>query len=323
MTTPEMAPPLTVSSPADTATRRPRRADYTIAPGLIYHYDRPRSLRFLPNAARDLGVYPKQTFRHPSWPAIGAVVAGTAILIPLDQPILDAAQQFGRWIRLEPTSRQTTLVGRTLRYGNGQSLALEFNVPTTVNGAMYFIGDGWTHLSLAAGFWTYGLLGRDNRASQVSSEIVEAVIASGIVVQVLKRTTGRQSPFVADVPGGRWRPFPNQLTYTRHVPQYDAFPSGHLTTALATLTVIADNYPEYRYVRPVGYSLLGLLSYAMLNNGVHWISDYPLAIALGYGFGKLAVARGRTRVSTTGGTGPRYQWRACLTSTGPGLVVRW
>ena len=42
---------------------------------------------------------------------------------------------------------------------------------------------------------------------------------------------------------------------------------------------------------------MGLLGYSMLNNGVHWASDYPLGIALGYAFGKLAVRNGRTRVA--------------------------
>ena len=80
------------------------------------------------------------------------------------------------------------------------------------------------------------------------------------------------------------------------MPSYDAFPTGHLATAMATVTVIADNYPEYRFVRPVGYSLMGLLGYAMLNNGVHWASDYPVGIALGYAFAKIAVRNGRSRV---------------------------
>ena len=65
---------------------------------------------------------------------------------------------------------------------------------------------------------------------------------------------------------------------------------------MATVTVIAENYPEYHFIRPVGYGLMGVLGYAMLNNGVHWASDYPLGIALGYGFAKIAVRNGRTRV---------------------------
>jgi hypothetical protein len=42
-----------------------------------------------------------------------------------------------------------------------------------------------------------------------------------------------------------------------------------------------------------------VLAFAMVNNGVHWFSDYPLAIALGYTFAKVAVNRGRTQVNTT------------------------
>ena len=41
---------------------------------------------------------------------------------------------------------------------------------------------------------------------------------------------------------------------------------------------------------------MGLLGYSMLNNGVHWASDYPIGIAIGYAFAKIAVRNGRTRV---------------------------
>lgn len=34
-----------------------------------------------------------------------------------------------------------------------------------------------------------------------------------------------------------------------------------------------------------------------MNNGVHWASDYPLGLALGYGLGKVAVSHGRKVVS--------------------------
>jgi hypothetical protein len=42
---------------------------------------------------------------------------------------------------------------------------------------------------------------------------------------------------------------------------------------------------------------MGLLSFQMMNNGVHWASDYPLALAIGYGLGKVAVSHGRKVVS--------------------------
>jgi hypothetical protein len=71
------------------------------------------------------------------------------------------------------------------------------------------------------------------------------------------------------------------------VPAYDAFPSGHMTTSLAAFIVIAENYPELRWIKPVSYSLEVLLGISMVNTGIHWYSDYPLAIFLGYSFGEL------------------------------------
>ena len=37
---------------------------------------------------------------------------------------------------------------------------------------------------------------------------------------------------------------------------------------------------------------MSALSFQMVNNGVHWASDYPLAIVIGHVYGKLAVDKG-------------------------------
>ncbi len=150
-------------------------------------------------------------------------------------------------------------------------------------------GDGKTQFGLAAAFGIYGFAAKDARALRTGSQVVEVILACGTVVQVLKHVTGRESPFVATSPGGKWRLLPNQLEYHRHVPHYDAYPSGHVATGLATVVVVAENYPEVGWIRPVGYTLVGLLAVAMGNTGIHWYSDYPLAIALGYSFGKLVA----------------------------------
>ncbi|MGE5352418.1 MAG: phosphatase PAP2 family protein [Syntrophothermus sp.] len=149
------------------------------------------------------------------------------------------------------------------------------------------IGDGRTQFALAAGFAAYGFIGGNNRALRTASQIVEAVLASGAVVQVIKHLTGRQSPYVSSQPGGVWRFFPNQILYHKHVPEYDAYPSGHIATSMAAFVVIAENYPEYKWIKPVSYSLGALICIGMANKGIHWYSDYPLGIALGYAFGKM------------------------------------
>ena len=149
------------------------------------------------------------------------------------------------------------------------------------------IGDGSSQFGLAGGFALFGFITGNRRALRTASEIVEAVLASGAVVQLLKHITGRESPFVSTKPGGAWRFFPNQIDYLKHVPAYDAFPSGHMTTSLAAFIVIAENYPELKWIKPVSYSLEVLLGISMVNTGIHWYSDYPLAIFLGYSFGEL------------------------------------
>src|SRR5206468_3831503 len=101
------------------------------------------------------------------------------------------------------------------------------------------IGDGKYQFGLGLAFGAFGLITRDTTAIRTASQITEVILACGGVVQFLKHVTGRESPFVATTPTGRWALFPNQAEYAKHVPHYDAFPSGHLATALATLTVIA------------------------------------------------------------------------------------
>ncbi|MFZ0454981.1 MAG: phosphatase PAP2 family protein [Ignavibacteriaceae bacterium] len=156
------------------------------------------------------------------------------------------------------------------------------------------IGDGRSQFGLAAAFALYGFAFKDNRALRTASEVVEAVLASGAVVQVIKHITGRESPFVSTKPGGAWRFFPNQIDYHKHVPAYDAFPSGHLTTSLAAFTVIAENYPELKWIKPVSYTAEALLAVSMVNTGIHWYSDYPLAIFLGYEFGYIIAHHGNS-----------------------------
>ncbi len=149
------------------------------------------------------------------------------------------------------------------------------------------MGDGRTQFALTGIFVGWGLLFKDERAIRTGSQILQVTISSGAFVQVLKHLTGRESPIVSTQPAGEWKFFPSPLAYHRRVPAYDAYPSGHLTTMLGMIIVISENYPEWKWVKPVGYTLSTLMALGMVNNGIHWYSDYPLAIFLGYEFGKI------------------------------------
>ncbi|WP_310392805.1 phosphatase PAP2 family protein [Hymenobacter sp.] len=302
---PRVASSATASPLPDSTSRtrrapRPRTSDYPVAPGETWHYDRPRPFRWLLHIPRDLGQFPGYAFRRENAGTLAGLAVSSVVLWATDEPILAWSQDVGRFAGLTAKSTQRTLVRIPFRVGSA-NLPFEFNVPDNLNSTFYYLGDGWTHLTVATSFWVYGGIRKDNRALQTSSQLGEAILSTGLVVQGLKRLTGRQSPFVATKERGEWHLFPSFSRYQRRVPNYDAFPTGHLATAMATVTVIADNYPEHHFIRPLGYSLMGLLGYSMLNNGVHWASDYPIGIALGYAFGKLAVRNGHTRVVTEPG----------------------
>lgn len=194
------------------------------------------------------------------WPQIALITASTAVLIVYDNQL---------WVPFEKE------YDRNNTFQNAANLFVD-------------IGDGRFQFGLSAIYLGYGLIDGDKRAIRCGEQISEVILASGGVVQLLKHVTGRQSPIdITTNPTGYWDWFPNQISYLYHTSNYDAFPSGHLTTALATLTVIANNYPEQAWLKPVGYAVCVGLSFGLVSQSIHWWSDFPLAIALGVGFGNL------------------------------------
>jgi len=251
---------------------------YPVAPDLDYGFARPKSFSFVTNFPRDMGIYFNTAFRRRNLSKIGLVVASTGLLLAFDQPLVDGAQHLAKHWHIPSDTKQKAIahVGK-----------FPIFVPASTGSMLYYIGDGTTHFLIAGSFMAYGFIAKDNRALQTASQLAEGMLTVGTLVQVIKHITGHETPATATVPAGRWRPFPNQAEYLKHVSRYDAFPSGHLATAMMCVTVISRNYPEKAYIRPLGYSLMTVLAFQMMNNGVHWASDYPLAIALGYSFGKI------------------------------------
>lgn len=263
---------------------------YDIDSSTSYVFYKTRPFGFLGYVPRNLVDFCKVSTRKKNLVTVGGVAVSTAILIAFDQQILDATQQFGRYINLDSERKFKTVI--SINPGGFHVPVLD--LPQNLNSTLYFMGEGWPSVLIAGGLWGYGSIAKDYRALQTSSQLAEMFLTLAITTQFIKRVTGRESPFVATEPGGKWRPFPNPATYQKHVPKYDAFPSGHLATAMATVTILSGNYPEERWIRPVGYTTMGLIAFSMVNNGVHWVSDYPLAIAIGYAYGKIAISHGHT-----------------------------
>jgi hypothetical protein len=246
-------------------------------------YQRPKPWGFITHAPDDLWQIAKSPFKKENLGAVVAVVLSTAILIPLDQPLLNGVKNFSNDIHLHAETDYHVPVHA------GDTKILK--IPRNLNTALYQVGEGGTSMMLAGGLFIYGKLNKDYRALQTASDITETFITMGITTQLLKRSFGRQSPFMSTQRGGAWHPFPSLHDYQTNTSNYDAFPSGHMATMMATVTVLAFNYPEKKWIKPVGYTLIGLSGWAMTNTDVHWISDYPLALALGYISAKITCLR--------------------------------
>lgn len=216
-----------------------------------------------------------------AWYLAGSLIS-TVALIPIDQQVTDESRAWA----------QQNGMSAANHYGKFGPLE---NIPKNLGAGLYLIGNGTTVIVLSAGFITYGLIQNDYRAQATASGLIESLALSGIFAQSIKRMVGRESPFMAiknGHPGGEWNPFPSFSAYAKDTPSYDAMPSGHLTTIMAGLTVITTNYPEYKWIKPVGYTILTGLSFQMIQSEVHWVSDYPLAVFMGYFIGK-SIAKNR------------------------------
>jgi hypothetical protein len=245
------------------------------------YFGKPKLLHNISHVPSDLWQITKSPFQKKNWISLAVVASTTALSIVKDPAIT-------KWVM--KTSDAIGIVRQTnylipLKIGNTKVIKL----PRNINTALYQLGQGGTSIILAGGLWIYGKIGKDLRAVNTANDLAETFITMGITTQIIKRMTGRESPFLATQPGGKWTAFPAFAEYQRNTGAYDGFPSGHLATLMATITVLSSNYPEKKWIKPVGYSLMGISAWVMANIKVHWVGDYPLAIAIGYVSGKITA----------------------------------
>ncbi|HNP18483.1 MAG TPA: phosphatase PAP2 family protein [Fulvivirga sp.] len=268
--------------------------DYSTKNGETYRYERPKFFGFLLKVPKTIGIGVTRPFKSDNLWKTGAMIGSTTLLVAVDQPLIDGAQQFGRYINLS-TNRDIKTLHEFKIFG--QSAPIE--VPATFSSGIYYIGEGWPSIATMLVFYTVGKIKKDYRSLQTASQLAQTMISVGILSQLIKHISGRESPFVSTRDGGEWRPLTSPSDYAENVPRYDAFPSGHFATLVGTFTVLQLNYPDSQLIKPLAVVLLGVVGYQMMNNGVHWFSDYPLAFAIGYGMGKLAVDDGRKNISAS------------------------
>ena len=254
-----------------------------------YIYQKPKLWDVVNKLPRNFVNTAVDAVSAPYYPYGLAALGATAALIPADPWLIRESRNFSESIGFNEAHTY-------------KKLGFLKIIPADVNSALYFVGNGTTFILISGGLATYGLLKNDYRAVSTSLQLIESIALSGLFVQPIKRLSGRESPFIT-AEAGRWHSHwtfaPSFSAYQKDTPKYDAMPSGHLTTAMAALTVLTENYPEKKWLKPIGYSLLALMSFEMMQSKVHWASDYPIALFVGYLIGKNIAKTRITKVKNT------------------------
>ncbi len=228
----------------------------------------------------------KESFSKESLPYWGVILGSTGVLYHYDEQIYSDIQKRGRdWgIGNEDDTRSVLTI-------SGHEIV---RMPSDTGSFLYFLGDGWMHASIGAGFVTTGQFAENNYTYNTGMMIWHGMIVSTIFNQALKRSFGRESPEVSTSERGSWNLFPSFNDYNSKTASYDAMPSGHVMTATLTFTILSERYPEYNsYIYPLYGVWASALMFQMVSNGVHWASDYPLGIAMGYIIGKHTARMGK------------------------------
>ncbi|CAN5768478.1 hypothetical protein BH11BAC4_BH11BAC4_15180 [soil metagenome] len=258
--------------------------------GYVFIYPKPKLFGFITKLPADAAGMASTTFKRKTIKPLILVVATTGGLLLADQSIYDQSQKICSRVNFQTTEQNKNIL--TLKINKKETTLLK--LPGNINTGFYQLGQGFTGILIGAGLYIHGKIKHDYRSLSTASQLTESFILMGVGTQLMKHISGRETPGLASIPGGRWELFPSFKKFQQNTPKYDAFPSGHLATLMATVTILAQNYPEKKWIAPVGYSVTGLVGLSMINNGVHWASDFPLAIALGYLCGRQIVKNSRT-----------------------------
>ena len=247
-------------------------------------YPKTKATDFLTHTYGDYKRFPSYAFTKDELGIWAGVGLSTLLTYYYDRELYEGARRLGNSLGLDENAQMKSIF---CPVSNGCIW-----VPHDTATSLYFIGDGLTYLAMASSFLGYGALQNDRKALSVGSQILEGILDIGLATQVLKRLTGRETPIRATTPRGEWHLFPSVSTYQSDIPKYDAFPSGHVASTTVAFTILQANYPQYSHIIVPTYgALMSLLMFEMVHLGVHWTSDYPLGIAIGYYFGKVVSSR--------------------------------
>jgi len=145
--------------------------------------------------------------------------------------------------------------------------------PDDVSEVLSAFGHGAFLLGLMTALYTSGEIFENRSLRKTALLSLESFIFSGVLVNVIKFTTGRARPQTGKSKS-TFDPFSSKSSYY-------AFPSGHACAAFAVATTIAEQ-SEKTYVDVISYSLASMVALSRIHRSKHWSSDVFIGSALGY-----------------------------------------
>jgi membrane-associated phospholipid phosphatase len=157
-------------------------------------------------------------------------------------------------------------------------------------------GGNWGVYSVIAGGVVSAVF-KNEKGVQTSLLATQAMITSGVWVNIIKIFTGRERPKAdyafSKAPGGTWygpfAAYDQDLKKRKPVSEFDAFPSGHTATAFSIATVIATQYNDKKAIPVICYTAASLVGLSRLTEHQHWASDVFVGGLMGYLCGKQVV----------------------------------
>ncbi len=176
------------------------------------------------------------------WMTVSLVAGGTGVFFALDEEIKDDFED-------HRSSTTDDVASFFERFGNGA-----YSIP-----------------ALGA-FYLYGYIGENDKAKRTALLAVESFLVTGLFTTVIKVGTGRHRPSTGDSSG----------TFDGPTTDNNSFPSGHTSTVFSIATVIANEYEEVPFIKPLSYGIATLAGLSRINDEKHWASDVFFGAALGY-----------------------------------------
>jgi membrane-associated phospholipid phosphatase len=215
----------------------------------------------------------------------------------------------------------TVLVGTGVLIANDESIYENFKLyqgrhpwVDKVSPAVTMLGDWGVDCGIAGLFFLGGALLKDRKARDTGLMAWEALLHTGLLVQVVKHLAGRQRPQVENGIDYWYGPAAFLKRYQQgSFARYDSFFSGHTVSVWSLATVIAENYKERLWVPVACYGLATLTGLSRLTEDAHWLSDVFVGAVIGYAVGKMVVRNHQKRLQiapslSPGGAGLSFSY---------------